>query len=266
MYSLKLSVRSGTELHGGDCRSSYIGRQNSKNPCSLPLTFPHNDRSVINRLLQRGIAGPDGWRPQHQTRGLELANDHETGNLLCNYSDENSCLIFEPVIPNTNPYNPSSTPDYFDIVIARDLPFLVYLTSYSPLSLDQLPVLIDTTFRSFFQYPRDRHDFRRTDWINFQTHMEDDIPFDLELHNGVSIDTCVENFSGDVLQTSAASTPKWRPRAGPRPPIPADIQDEIRLMSRQRWQWQVARVPTVNADVHRLQKSLTRRFNEWRNI
>jgi hypothetical protein len=29
-----------------------------------------------------GIADPDGWRPQRQTRGLELAADHETGGTL----------------------------------------------------------------------------------------------------------------------------------------------------------------------------------------
>ena len=34
---------------------------------------------------------------------------------------------------------------------------------------------------STFQHPPDRPDFRRTDWTNFQTHLEDKIPFDPEL-------------------------------------------------------------------------------------
>jgi len=64
---------------------------------------------------------------------------------------------------------------------------------------------------------------------NFQTHLEDQILFDPELHNEMAIDTCVENLSGAVMKALAASTPKCRPRGDPRPPIPAGIQDAIRL-------------------------------------
>jgi len=152
-----------------------------------------------------------------------------------------------------------------DIVITKYLTSPVYLTSFSALSSDDLPVLIDTTCRSSFQHPADRPDFRRTDWANFQTHLEDQIPFDAELHDGMAIDTYVKNFSGAVLKALAASTPKRRPRADPRPPIPAGIQDEIRLKNRLRRQWNVTRDPTLRAEVNRLQRSVTRRLNEWRN-
>jgi hypothetical protein len=74
----------------------------------------------------------------------------------------------------------------------------VYLSSCSALSSG--PVLIDTASRSSFRQPPDRPNFRRTDWANFQTHLEDKIPFDPELHNGMGIDTCVANFSGAVLK------------------------------------------------------------------
>jgi hypothetical protein len=63
------------------------------------------------------------------------------------------------------------------------------MTSCSDLSLDLLPVFIDTVCRSSFQHPPDRLDLRCTDWANFQTHMEDQIPFDPELHNEMAIDT-----------------------------------------------------------------------------
>ena len=42
------------------------------------------------------------------------------GKLLRDYTDWNSCLIFGPDSPTTNPYNTSSTPDVLDIVITRD--------------------------------------------------------------------------------------------------------------------------------------------------
>ena len=75
----------------------------------------------------------------------------------------------------------------------KDLPFPVYLTLCSTLSSDHLPVLIDTACRSSFQHPPDRPDLKRTECANFQIHLEDQITFDPELHNGMAIDTCVEN-------------------------------------------------------------------------
>jgi hypothetical protein len=105
----------------------------------------------------------------------------------------------------------------------------------------------------------------RTDWANFQTHLEDQIPFDPELNDVMAIDTCVENFSGAVLKSLAASTPKCRPLDDPRPPIPAGIQDEIRLKTRLRRQLQITRDPALKAEVNRLQSSVTRRLNEWSN-
>ena len=109
----------------------------------------------------------------------------------------------------------------------KDLPFPVYLTSCSALSSDHLPVLIDAACRSFFQHPPDRPYFRRTDLANFETHLEDQIPFNPELHDGMAIETYVENFSSAVLKALALSTPKCRQRDVPRPLIPTGIQGEI---------------------------------------
>ena len=81
----------------------------------------------------------------------------------------------------------------------------------------------------------------------------------------MAIDKCIENCSGAVLKDLAASTPKCRPRDDPRPPISAGIQDEIRLKNRLRRQWQVTRDPALKAEVNHLQRSVTRRLNEWRN-
>jgi len=177
------------------------------------------------------------------------------GKLLRDYADENSCLIFGPDTPTTNPYNPSATPDVLDIMKTKRLTSLMYLTACSALSSDHLPVLIDTMCCSSFKHPPDCPDFRRTDWANFQTHLEDQIPLNLELHNGMAIDMCVENLSGSVLKALAASTPKCRLRGDPRPPIPVGIQDEIHLKNPLWRQWQVTRDPTLRADVNHLQRS-----------
>jgi hypothetical protein len=81
----------------------------------------------------------------------------------------------------------------------------------------------------------------------------------------MAIDICVENLSGTVLKALASSTPKCRPRDDPRPPIPAGIQEEIRLKNRLRGQWKVTRSPTLRAEVNRLRRWVTHRSNEWRN-
>jgi hypothetical protein len=145
------------------------------------------------------------------------------GKPLRDYADVNSCLIFGPETPTTNPFKPLATPHVLDIEKTKNLTFPVYLTSCSALNSDHLLGVFDTTCRSSFQNPPYRPDFRRTGWPNFQTHLEDQIPFDPELHDGIAIDTCVENFSGAVLKALEESTTKRRPRADSRPPIPADI-------------------------------------------
>jgi hypothetical protein len=81
----------------------------------------------------------------------------------------------------------------------------------------------------------------------------------------MAIYTCVENFSGAILKTLAASTPKCRPRADSRCPIPAGIQDEIRLKNGLRRRWQFTRDPVLRAEVNRLQRTVTLQLNEWKN-
>ena len=105
--------------------------------------------------------------------------------------------------------------------MTKDLPFPLYLTSCSELISDHLPVLIKTGYRSTFHHPPDRPNFKRTDWANFQTHLADQIPFGPKLHNGMDIDTCIDNFSGGILQALAASILKCRQSDDSRPSIPA---------------------------------------------
>ena len=77
----------------------------------------------------------------------------------------------------------------------------MYLTSCSALSSDNLPVLIDTACRSFFQLQPSHTVFKRTDWAKFHTHLKDQIQFEPELHKGMVFDTYIENLSGAVLKS-----------------------------------------------------------------
>jgi hypothetical protein len=69
-------------------------------------------------------------------------------------------------------------------------------------------------------------------WANFQTHLEAEISQTSELNNGKDIETCVEEFSAAILGALAAFIPKRRLHGDQRPHIPAGIQDEIRLKTR----------------------------------
>jgi len=185
------------------------------------------------------------------------------GKPLRDYADVKYCLIFGPDTSNTNPYNTSGTPDVLDIMVDKELPFPVYLTSCSLLSSDHLAVFIDTACRTSFQ-PPGRPDFRRTDWANFQIQFKDQIPCGPEMHNGISINTCFEDFSCAILKTVAASILKCHSRDDPRSPLTAGIEDEICLTNRLWWQWQVNKDTVLEAEVNRLQRSVTRRLIEWR--
>jgi hypothetical protein len=154
-YSPSPSAHSGPDPLGGYCH-----------PVKILAALNSPFRSLIGADLYarfgRGmpvlIAGDlntkhEGWNSRLNTT---------RGKVLCDYADGNSCLIFGPDTPTTKPYNPLATPYALDIVITMTLISPVYLTSCSAQSSDHLPVLIETTCRSFFQNQPDRADFRRT--------------------------------------------------------------------------------------------------------
>jgi hypothetical protein len=62
-------------------------------------------------------------------------------------------------------------------------PFSLALSSFPLLSSDNFPVPTGTRCRSSFQHLPDRPDARRTDWVNFQTQIQTEIPIILKLHN-----------------------------------------------------------------------------------
>jgi hypothetical protein len=124
------------------------------------------------------------------------------GKLFRDYADRNSCLIFGPDTPTTIPYKPFATPDVLDIVITKNVQFPVYLTWCSALSSDHLPVLIDTAGRTYFHRPSYRADFRSTYWAKFQNYLEDQVPFDTDLHN--------EMLSICALRAPAPFLELWR--------------------------------------------------------
>jgi hypothetical protein len=90
------------------------------------------------------------------------------GSLLRNYTDRNSCLIYGPDTPSTACYTHNATPDFFDIVVAKDFVLPVHLTVCTALSSDHLPILIDTSCRSSFHNLPNGPDFTRMDWAAFQ--------------------------------------------------------------------------------------------------
>jgi len=160
-------------------------------------------------------------------------------------------------------YTPTyTTPDVPDIPIMTDVVSPVYLTTCSALSSVHIPVLIDTM--SIFLSPPDRRDLRTTGWPNFQACLEAELPPNPDLPNGGAIDACrgtIKCYLESVGRFHSQSSPTCRPTA----PLPAHIQDEIRLKNRLRRQLQITRDPALKAEVNRLQRSVTSQLNERRN-
>jgi hypothetical protein len=101
-------------------------------------------------------------------------------------------------------------------------------------------------------------------WAAFQACLEDRLPgYPVVIDE--SIDKCVVQLTSPIQEATAASVPGRRPHADPRPPFPASIQDEIRLKNRLRRQWQITKDPALQAQINRLQRSITYQLNEWRN-
>jgi hypothetical protein len=70
-----------------------------------------------------------------------------------------------------------------------------------------------------------------------------------------AVGKCLEKLTSAIHEATAASAQKLLPRADPRPPISASIQDEISLKDRVIRQWQITRNPALKAQINRLQMS-----------
>jgi hypothetical protein len=171
---------------------------------------------------------------KHTDWNSRLTTDR--GSILRDYAIRNTCLIYRPESPTTAPYTHNATLHGLDIVVVKNIVLPVYLTVCSALSSDQLPILIDTTCRSSFQNLLDLPDFTRMDWDAFQACLDNRLPGNFVVNDEEAIDKCVKELTSFIQEATAASAPRRRPRADPRSPIPASIQDEIRLKNGSRRQ------------------------------
>jgi hypothetical protein len=187
------------------------------------------------------------------------------GSFLRDYAIRNTCLTYGPDSQNTAPYTHNATTDVLDIVVVKDFVLPVNLTVCSALSSDHLPILIDITCCSSFQNLFDRPDFTRKDWAAYQDCLDDRHLGNPVVNDEKAINKCIEELTSPIREATAASAPRRRPHADPRPPLPASIQDEIRLKNRLTRQWQVTRDQDLKAQVNRFQRSVTYQLNEWRN-
>jgi len=108
-YRRPLSARSVQDPFAGYCHSSNIGRQAGENSLVLPFAFPPTDRSGTDRLFRRNL--PVLLAGDLNAKQVECKSRLNTRrwNLLHDYGDENSYLIFRPDTLTTNPFNYSAT-------------------------------------------------------------------------------------------------------------------------------------------------------------
>jgi hypothetical protein len=70
------------------------------------------------------------------------------------------------------------------------------------------------------------------DFAAYQACLEERLPGNPVINDEWAIDMCVEELSRGIQEALDAFDPKLRPRADPRPPLPAGIREEIRLKNR----------------------------------
>jgi hypothetical protein len=103
------------------------------------------------------------------------------------------------------------------------------------------------------------------DWAAFQACLDERLPGNPVVNDEEAINKCIVELTRAIQEATAVSASKRRPRPDPWPPLPASIQDEIRLKNLLRRQCKVTRDLAVKAQVNHLHRSVTYRLNEWRN-
>jgi hypothetical protein len=70
------------------------------------------------------------------------------------------------------------------------------------------------------------------DWLSYQSFLQDRPPGNPVINEEQAIDRCIDELTSTIQEAIATSAPKHRLRADTWLPLPASIQDEIRLKKR----------------------------------
>jgi hypothetical protein len=208
---------------GDYCHTPSVGDQTCEARSGLHLAHTTIDRVGPDRVPKWRIPRFYGGISQREVHRLEFQADQNQGTLLRDYANRNSYLIYVLYSPTTASYTYNATFDVLCIVVVKDFVLTVHLTVCSALTSDHPLVLIDTTSRSSFKSLLYRPDFTRMDWATFWACLEDRLPGNPSVSDEEAIDKCVEELNSAIQEATAASVPRRRPRADPRPPLPAII-------------------------------------------
>jgi hypothetical protein len=149
------------------------------------------------------------------------------------------------IVPTRHSINLSATPYAFLTVITKNLSSPVYTNMYSALSSDNLPALLDMTWRSFFSTRR--HPWFQAQWL---CHI-------LNSPGEWTIYTCVEEQLGAMLEALYLSTSKRNLHDVTWPMMPPYIRIDIRLKFQLRKQCEITLDTNVKAEVNRQLCSFT---------
>lgn len=109
----------------------------------------------------------------------------------------------------------------------------------------------------------DLPDDMRMDWAAFEACLEDRLQGIPVVTHEEAIDKFVKELTNAIQEAIPASASKRRPCANQRPALTGNFFYEIRLKNRLWIQWKVMTDPALNAQVNRLQISVTYRLNKW---
>jgi hypothetical protein len=177
--------------------------------------------------------------------------------LPCDYANEYTCLIYGPDTPSTIPYNSFSAFDVVDVVLtlAVATPCMGRAPHWFWITCLYLETQCVTYLFSTYQ----------TATISGGRTGSNSMLAWSSIQAGTTELVCNLHVPLRTVQRSpwglAVSTPKCRPRNDLRHLVPPRIQDEIRLKNRIMMQCRITMNTSFNAEVNRLNGSVTRHRN-----
>lgn len=211
---------------------------------------------------------PGDYNSKHRHWGCTRSN--VAGRILYNEFCNNNFLILHPFEPTHVPADPRKSPSMIDIVLTNGLYAASELENFK-LNSDHDPVyfeikITDELIKNDVLYHRS---YKNADWDRFRLLISQNLSTaNLLIDNIVStgqIDSMIENLTEVVIKAQDRSVPLSRNDKYSIELTP-DIQEDMKIRNMFVRQWQRTRDTGIKRLVNLLNRSITLRIDELRNM
>lgn len=216
------------------------------------------DVEALTTLNERTLIGGD-LNSKHQTWNSRVNN--RNGNRLLPILDALELEVHATEEPTYYPFNHRHRPDVLDIVLTKNIAAEVELTAVNDLSSDHIPVVIKLNRATWREANRVTS---TVDWDYYRRLLSNSVRPTLTLDTVNDVKTAVDYLTSKISAASRRATiltAREDPRETEWPPLLAELHHQ---KNRYRRRWQQYRNPRDRRTMHRLQRELQVRLQEWR--